>query len=342
MFLIDKYTNNLDNIININDIYNINYINNNYQHLIIYGQNNFYKNYFINSFLKQNYGQKNIKLTDVEYTISGYSNIKTKIIIKQSKYHIIIEPNLNGLDKYLIQEIIHEYAKSKLLNNINNNNLLKIVIINKIDNLSYHTQTLLRRTIEIYSSSCKFILLCDNLSKIIDSLRSRCLLIRIPMANKLKILDIVLCISNKENIKINVKQLYNIINNCDDNINNAIWLLDTIKYNVCYKNTWLDIINDIVFILENKIINSSKKLYINIKLIKEKFYLLFITNINTHLIIRNIMIKLLNNTNDLYKKYKIINITSIFEQRLNKGTRHIIHFEAYIIELMDLYISNNN
>jgi replication factor C subunit 3/5 len=261
--------------------------------------------------------------------------------MKQSKYHIIIEPNLNGLDKYLIQEIIHEYTKSKLLVSITNNKIFRIVIINKIDNLSYYTQTSLRRIIEMYSNTCKFILLCDNLSKLIEPLRSQCLLIRIPVATNLKILDIILFISNKENINVNGKQLFNIINDCDNNINNAIWLLDTIKYNVNYKNKWLEIIDNIVYILQKENLNSSKKLYNSIKLIKEKFYLLFITNINTHLIIRKIMIKLLEKTTNLDIKYKIINITSIFEQRLNKGTRHIIHIEAYIIELIKLYISHN-
>ena len=47
----------------------------------------------------------------VEYTISGYGNSKTKVKIKQSKYHIVIEPNSNGFDKYLIQEIIQNYAR---------------------------------------------------------------------------------------------------------------------------------------------------------------------------------------------------------------------------------------
>ena len=37
---------------------------------------------------------------------------KEKVMINQSRYHIIIEPNNNGFDKYLIQEIIQEYAKT--------------------------------------------------------------------------------------------------------------------------------------------------------------------------------------------------------------------------------------
>ena len=43
------------------------------------------------------------------------NNTKTKVLIKQSNHHIIIEPNNNGFDKYLIQEIIQDYAKFYLI-----------------------------------------------------------------------------------------------------------------------------------------------------------------------------------------------------------------------------------
>ena len=50
------------------------------------------------------------------YYIKGYGNTVVDIDIIQSKYHIIIEPNNTGFDKYLIQEIVKEYAKKKIIN----------------------------------------------------------------------------------------------------------------------------------------------------------------------------------------------------------------------------------
>ena len=47
------------------------------------------------SFVRKN----NIKLGLVEYEINGYGNVKSRVNIKQSKYHILIEPNNNGFDK---------------------------------------------------------------------------------------------------------------------------------------------------------------------------------------------------------------------------------------------------
>ena len=311
----------------------------NFQHLIVYGSTDCGKEYLVNRLLTQIYGRIGIEVKDVEYTVYGYSNTKVKILIKQSKNHIIIEPNSNGFDKYLIQEIIQDYAKSELLNIIKNRKLFKIVVINKIDNLSYYAQASLRRTMEKYSNTCKFILICDQLSKIIEPLRSRCLMVRVPLPSNLQILETILYICDKENINISKKQFNDIIQKSDNRVNHAIWLLEMIKYGITYEKDWDTVIDKIVDMVYQPI-NNNKKLYLILKLIREQFYILFITNISTQTIIRKIMTKLLNKTLQIDLKYNIIDITSIFEQRLSQGTRHIIHVEAYIIRLIYLFSSN--
>jgi replication factor C subunit 3/5 len=309
----------------------------NFQHLIVYGPSGSGKEYLINKLLEKIYGKLGVELKEVEYTVSGYSNTKTKIMIKQSKHHIIIEPNSNGFDKYLIQEIIQDYAKSELLNILKNRKLFKVVIINKIDNLSYYAQASLRRTMEKYSSSCKFILISDQLSKIIEPIRSRCLMIRVPLPSNEQILETLLHICKKENLVIPWIKLKEIVDNSDNKVNHAIWLLEMYRYGITYEKNWEYIIENIVENIINPENQNNKKLYSVIKKIREQFYILFITNISTQMIIRKIMIKLLESVENLKLKYFIVDITSIFEQRLSQGTRHIIHMEAYIIRLIYLF-----
>ena len=93
-----------------------------------------------------------------------------------------------------------------------------------------------------------------------------------------------------------------------------------IKNGIAYEKDWEIVIDKIVDMIYEPI-NNNKKIYSTLKLIREQFYILFITNISTQTIIRKIMIKLLNKTLKLEQKYNIIDITSIFEQRLSQGTR---------------------
>jgi len=309
----------------------------NFQHLIVYGSLNTNKEYLVKNLLEKIYGKSAIELKDIEYVINGYSNTKTKVNIKQSKYHIIIEPNSNGFDKYLIQEIIQNYAKTELLNILKYKKLFKVVVINKLDNLSYYAQASLRRTMEKYSASCKFIFICDQLSKIIEPIRSRCILFRTALPTNQQIFETLLKISDLEKIKLSLSDFKEIINKSDNKITHAIWLLELKKHNISYDKNWSNLIDNIVnMILEKKNYNN-KKFYKVIKKIKEIFYYLFITNIPIQTIIRLIMKKILEKIDDLKLKNHVIEITSIFELRLSLGTRQALHFETYIIRLFYLF-----
>jgi replication factor C subunit 3/5 len=348
MFLVDKYYNELDNILCYQSIIN-NVLNkdiykmfndnkyNNLQHIILYGSSELGKKYIINKILENIYGSVINDIKDIEYMISGYSNVKTKVTIKQSKHHIIIEPNSNGFDKYLIQEIIQEYAKTNCLNIIANYHEFKVIIINKIDKLSYYAQAALRRTMEKYSNTCKFILINDQLSNIIEPVRSRCLLVRIPLLTNSDIMFLISNIAVKENIKLDYDIFYNIVKKSNCQINKALWLLNMQKYNITYEEKWLDIIDGMI----NEIINvnnyTPKKLLILIKYIRQQFYILFITNISTQEIIKTIMNKLLKLTENIDMRYNIIDLTSEYESRLHQGTRHIIHIESYVLKLINLF-----
>lgn len=312
----------------------------NFQHLIVYGNSGCGKEYLVNKLLSRIYGKNGIKTNNVEYIISGYGNTKTKVKIKQSKYHIIIEPNSNGFDKYLIQEIIQNYARIELLNILKYKKLFKVVVINKIDGLSYYAQASLRRTMEKYANTCKFIFISDQLSKIIEPIRSRCLLIRVPLPNKFKIMSSLINISKKENIKLKPKDYIEIIQKSENKMNIAIWLLEMKKYKINYQDDWQKLLDKIIVLITDYDNYNQKNILSVLNKIKNYFYLIFITNINSQEVIRKLMNKLLKTQNCIKLKLRIIEITSIFERRISQGTRHIIHQEAYIIRL--IYLLNNH
>jgi replication factor C subunit 3/5 len=309
----------------------------NFQHLVVYGKPGCGKEFLVSKLLEKIYNKENTQLNDIEYIVNGYGNSKTKVMIKQSKFHIVIEPNSNGFDKYLIQEIIPNYAKTDILNIFKHKRLFKIVVINKIDNLSNTAQASLRSTMEKYSDTCKFIFICDQLSKMIEPLRSRCIEIRVPLPNNIQIINTLLHISNTENIILKAKDIKYILTNCNQKIHNAIWLLELMKNNYIYDNSKNEILEKIVeMIIDENNFNNKKSLLV-IKKCRELFYKLSITNISTQEIICELMIKLLKYFDDITIKSNIIDITSIFILRKSLGTRHIECFEAYIIRLIYLF-----
>ena len=77
-----------------------------------------------------------------------------------------------GID--VIRNQIKEFAKLKSLANIP----YKIICLDEADSLTKDAQQALRRTMEKYSHSCRFILACNEISKILDPIQSRCVIFK--------------------------------------------------------------------------------------------------------------------------------------------------------------------
>jgi replication factor C small subunit len=90
---------------------------------------------------------------------------------------------------------------------------LKIVILDEADFLTIMAQASLRNVIETFSRSTRFILTCNYLERIIDPLQSRCQTLKIIPPDKLKIINHLMKVTKKENIKCSVEDLETITNN---------------------------------------------------------------------------------------------------------------------------------
>ena len=106
--------------------------------MIFYGIDGTGKNTMIQIFLQMLFDESVNNLKLVDYNIKGTKkgNNKTNIQILQSNYHIIINPTNNNSDKYLIKDVVKEYAKTKAHEVFKTNRSFKIILINDIDNMS--------------------------------------------------------------------------------------------------------------------------------------------------------------------------------------------------------------
>lgn len=298
-------------------------------HIIFYGSPGTGKKTIINLFLEMIFDNSIYNLDDSKYMVISSGNIENEVIVKQSDHHIIIEPNNNNFDRYLIQDIVKEYARRYPLCIFEKSRNFKMVQINNLDNLSYYAQTSLRRTIEKYSKTCRFIMWCYSLSKVIEPLRSRCLCIHVPTQTNDELIKWTFNIASLESIKLDFRVLTNIVETSNGNLKNILWKLDMFKYcgkiNNCYQKGLINLIDEIMTTH-------------NIEIIRDYIYKMMITNISSNIIIKDILniilIKINNYPKD--KIFKIIESASIFEYRLSKGRRDIIHIETFLENIVNI------
>ncbi len=176
-------------------------------HLLFYGPPGAGKKTRIMTLLRQVFGPGAERLRLDKRTFTTPTNRTVEVNMISSNYHVEMAPGDAGLnDRYVIQDVIKEMAQNKNIANVgsssgssifasndnkNHNNddetntaakkkvVYKVVILVEVDKLTRQAQAALRRTMEKYSSSCRLILCCNNPSKVIDPVRSRCLGIRV-------------------------------------------------------------------------------------------------------------------------------------------------------------------
>tara|TARA_B100000886_G_C20424964_1_gene493483 strand:+ start:4032 stop:5105 length:1074 start_codon:yes stop_codon:yes gene_type:complete len=356
MFLIDKYCiNNPWDVIYNKNIYlkllKLNNLNswldyevnlknkfNNLPNILVYGNEGSGKNSLIKLFLKRLYGQ-NIQKLNVKYTINGYGSNNIEVEISQSLYHIEIIPTNTGLDKYLVQEVIKKYAQKNMLS-FNSKIPFKIIWIKNIDNLSYYGQTALRCIMEKYCKICKFILSGKQITKVIDPLISRCLILRMALPNNTDIMKMLMNISVNENKFLSIDEYSDIVLNCNNNIKVAITNLELKYHGIDNNESWKDKIKIIIKLMQKILVKDIKQSTINE--IRDILYKIFITNINGTQIIKELLYQILTNLKDYSLSHEIIDICIHYENSLANGKRSIIHLEAFIFNIIDLLYKKYN
>ena len=98
----------------------------------------------------------------------------------------------------------------------------KIIILDEADSMTSAAQQALRRTMEIYSSSTRFALACNNSTKIIEPIQSRCAVLRFSRLADVEILERLLQVCHEEKVPYDDSGLEAIIFSAEGDMRNAL------------------------------------------------------------------------------------------------------------------------
>lgn len=175
--------------------------------------------------------------------------------------------NERGID--VVRNNVKLFAKKKVVLPENRH---KIIILDEVDSMTSAAQQALRRTIEIYSNTTRFALACNNSTKIIEAIQSRCTMLSYPRLKDEQIGMRVREIASLENIKINEEGVNAIIFMSNGDMRNALNTLQTVNarfgevneqnvYKICDKPCSNEIIKVINSCIEKNINNAYE--YVN-------------------------------------------------------------------------------
>ena len=106
-----------------------------------------------------------------------------------------------GID--VVRQKVKDFARTKALKSVP----FKVILLDEADALTKEAQQALRRTMENFTSTCRFILSCNYSSKIIDPIQSRCAVFRFRLLEKKDTEKIVKRIAANEKLEMDEKAI---------------------------------------------------------------------------------------------------------------------------------------
>jgi len=103
----------------------------------------------------------------------------------------------------VVRQKVKDFARTKSLGSVP----FKVIFLDEADALTREAQQALRRTMENYTSTCRFILSCNYSSKIIDPIQSRCAIFRFKLLEKSALDKRAYFIASKENLELDEQAL---------------------------------------------------------------------------------------------------------------------------------------
>ena len=132
---------------------------------------------------------------------------------------------LNASDERGIGMVREKVKKFSRFAGLNTEIPFKIIILDEADEMTSDAQTALRRIIEDTAKYCRFILIANNLSKIIEPIQSRCVVFKFTRISNKEISSQLKFIAQKEKIKADEKGLETICDYVNGDIRHAINIL---------------------------------------------------------------------------------------------------------------------
>lgn len=252
--------------------------------------------FIMKSLFTEKYNPKNINELDLQDTL--ISKIENFIQNKSVPNMILVGPPGTGKTSTLFtiarkiypdnyDDVVIKYSASdnrglEIINNniiyfckkkISGNNNTKLVIMDEADTITKKAQNAINNLIEEFGESTKFVFTCNDSTKIIESIQSRCIILYFPPILPEKIYNKLKIICTKRKIDYTEDGLQLLVNNANGDIRRAVNNLESVYFgykkinkenidNICHQPK-----ADIIISLINSCVN--KNVYQSIKMIDD-------------------------------------------------------------------------
>jgi len=269
---------------------------------------------------------------------TSLSLVIAKKLFKDSWRQNFLELNASderGID--VVRNKVKDFARTRAIGDVP----FKIIYLDECDALTREAQQALRRTMENYTQTCRFILSANYSSKIIEPIQSRCVVFRFKQLDKKDIIAIIEKIAEQEKIKIDEKAKEALYGICEGDCRKLENVLQSSAAITEYITE--DIVHSMASVAKPKDVKEILELALSNKFIEARNRLLELMlsyGLAGIDIIKQIQKEILELSIDNKSKMLLIEKCGEIEFRLTEGSDEFIQLEALLSQFA--LIGNKN
>jgi len=313
-------------------------------HLFFYGPSGSGKKTLVLGLLREIYGSgaEKVKLENKTWKIQqGERNIEVELATMSSNHHVEMNPSDAGSkDRYVVQEVIKEMAQTRPID-ANGCKGYKVLVLTEVDRLSREAQYGLRRTMEKYSASCRLFLIAERPSRVMDALQSRCLPVRVAAPTNESIEALLFEVAKKEKLELPPELATRIAVASQRNMRRALLALETCRVTAYpFKPTQMVQTTDWeLYINQISAEILAEQSPARLLQVRGRLYELLVNCIPPEIILQTLARALMRRL-DVHMKHKVVFWAAHFDVRLSRGSKPIMHLEAFVATFFAEYRSH--
>ncbi len=226
---------------------------------------------------------------------------------------------------------IKDFARTRSIGNVP----FKLILLDEADALTSDAQQALRRTMENFSNTTRFFLICNYSSKIIEPIQSRCSVFRFKRLDESNAKKYIEKIAENEKIKISDEAIKALMYLSEGDLRKVSNLLqaaaslkekitDNVIYDVANQAKPDDVKDMLNLVLNGKFAEARKKLQ----------HMLLIEGLSGEDIIKEIHKQVYNLDISEENKVKLIELIGEYDFRISEGGSELIQLEALIAQFL--------
>ena len=234
-----------------------------------------------------------------------------------------------GID--FVRVKVKDFARTRAIGDVP----FKLIYLDESDALTREAQQALRRTMENYTKTCRFILSCNYSSKIIDPIQSRCAVFRFKPLSETEVYEVIDRIAQGENLNVTQDARKALFDVCDgdcrrlENIMQSCAVLkNVVDAEVVYSMASVakpKEVNEVLMLAVNKNFLESRKKLLN---------LMLDYGLSGLDVIKQIQKEIWNLTLSDQKKVELVDKCGEIEFRMVEGSDEYLQLESYLAFVM--------